>query len=58
MTTKNHVSNFFKIMGILNFLELEAENQQIILHNEGLFVKAYERSAYLLVLPRMLWIKT
>lgn len=34
-------------MGILNILELEAENQQIILHNEGLFIKAYERSAYL-----------
>jgi hypothetical protein len=34
-------------MGIKNILELEKENQQIILHKEGLFIKVYERSAYL-----------
>jgi hypothetical protein len=33
---------FFK-----NILELEKENKQIILHKEGLFIKVYERSAYL-----------
>lgn len=34
-------------MGIKNILELEKENKQIILHKEGLFIKVYERSAYL-----------
>ena len=34
-------------MVISNILEFEQENTQIILHKEGLFVRAYERSAYL-----------
>ena len=36
-------------MGILDILELEQENTQITLHKEGLFVRVYERSAYLFV---------
>jgi len=36
-------------MGISDILELEQENQQIILHKEGLFVMVYEHSAYLFV---------
>lgn len=34
-------------MGIKDILELEKENKQLILHKEGLFIKVYERSAYL-----------
>jgi hypothetical protein len=34
-------------MKILEILELEQENTQIILHKEGLFIRVYERSAYL-----------
>ena len=36
-------------MGISDILELEQENTQIILHKEGLFIRVYERSAYLFV---------
>ena len=36
-------------MKILEILELEQENTQIILHKEGLFIRVYERSAYLFV---------
>ena len=38
---------FFENMVILDILELEKDNKQLILHKEGLFIKAYERSAYL-----------
>ncbi len=34
-------------MGIKDILELERENANIILHKEGLFIRAYEYSAYL-----------
>ena len=34
-------------MVISNILKLEQGNTQIILHKEGLFIRAYERSAYL-----------
>ena len=34
-------------MGISDILKLEQENTHIILHKEGLFIKVYERSAYL-----------
>jgi len=34
-------------MGISNILELEQINTQILLHKEGLFIRAYEYSAYL-----------
>ena len=36
-------------MVISDILELEQENTQIILHKEGLFIRTYERSAYLFV---------
>lgn len=36
-------------MSILEILQLEKENTSIILHKEGVFWKAYERSAYLFV---------
>lgn len=36
-------------MGISDILQLEQDNQQIILHKEGLFVRVYEHSAYLFV---------
>jgi len=36
-------------MGIRDILESEQENTQIILHKEGLFIRVYERSAYLFV---------
>jgi len=36
-------------MGISDILELEQKNTQIILHKEGLFIRVYERSAYLFV---------
>ena len=36
-------------MGISGILELEQKNTQIILHKEGLFIRVYERSAYLFV---------
>jgi len=36
-------------MGISNILELEQVNTQILLHKEGLFLRAYEHSAYLFV---------
>ena len=48
MTTQNYESIFLE-MGILDILELEQENTQITLHKEGLFVRVYERSAYLFV---------
>ena len=34
-------------MGISDILDLEQENSDIILHKEGLFIRVYERSAYL-----------
>ncbi len=34
-------------MAISGILELEKDNTQIILHIEGLFVRVYDRSAYL-----------
>jgi hypothetical protein len=39
--------NFFREMLISEILALEQENSNIILHKEGLFIRAYERSAYL-----------
>lgn len=36
-------------MVISDVLKLEQENMQIILHKEGLFIRVYERSAYLFV---------
>ena len=36
-------------MVISDILELERENTSIILHKEGLFIRVYERSAYLFV---------
>ncbi len=36
-------------MVISDILELEKENTNIILHKEGLFIRVYERSAYLFV---------
>ena len=36
-------------MGISDILDLEQENSDIILHKEGLFIRVYERSAYLFV---------
>lgn len=40
-------SIFFENMVILDILALEKENTQIILHKEGLFIRAYERSAFM-----------
>ena len=36
-------------MGISEILKLEQANTRIILHKEGLFIRVYERSAYLFV---------
>ena len=42
-------ADFFQEMVINGILVLEQGNTQIILHKEGLFIRVYERSAYLFV---------
>lgn len=40
---------FFEKMEISEIIKTEQENTQIVLHKEGLFLRAYERSAFLFV---------